>query len=139
MAAPQYDLTNKYEGNIFQDENYSSTESIINDWFKDLIHWWYISMPVWFVLSLRRVVTVIDDQLSISLLIANFFIPWHRDGTFVGYFIGLVMKLIFIPIGLVVLITTIVIYITFLIIWCILPLVTIFGIVATPFLSSILQ
>lgn len=137
MAAPTTILTNKYSSQIFDELESTSVYKLIFNEVKALVYWWYVTMPVWYVLSLRRILTIIDDQYSISLLLSHFFTPWHRDFTFVGYFIGVIMKLLFLPIGFFVIVTTLGLYLLFLVFWFAIPIITILGILFTPFLDLI--
>ncbi|MCC7290073.1 hypothetical protein IT417_02380 [bacterium] len=137
MAAPTTILTNKYSSQIFDELESTSVYKLIFNEVKALVYWWYVTMPVWYVLSLRRILTIIDDQYSISLLLSHFFTPWHRDFTFVGYFIGVIMKLLFLPVGFFVIVTTLGLYLLFLVFWFAIPIITILGILFTPFLDLI--
>jgi len=62
---------------------------------QDFLNWWYVKMPIWHLRRLTRLSVVVDDQFSISLLLKNFFLPWHRDNSMIGYLFGIVMKLLF--------------------------------------------
>lgn len=107
----------------------------LKKWALDFFKWWYLTVPVLFVLSLRRTLTVIDDKLSVSFLIQNFLVPWHKEETFVGYLLGFVSKILVIPLGVILLILVFCIYILFLIFWVILPVSTISAILISPFIS----
>ncbi len=133
----QEQITNKYSNDIFEPITPLSNTQAFMLWFKDISAWWYITMPVWYILSLRRVLTIIDDQFSVSLLFLNFFVPWHRDNSFVGIIMGIIMKLLFLPIGATVFLTTLVCYLLFLLIWILLPVIAFLGIVLTPFISTL--
>lgn len=90
--------------------------------FQDFLRWWYIKMPIWHLRRLARVSIVLDDQLSIFLLLRHFFLPWHRDYSVIGYVFGIIMKLLYLPIAL----STYLLCITFSLIiflaWIILPI-----------------
>lgn len=129
----------KYNTDIFGPVTPMSSQSVLISWFRDMLRWWYITMPIWYILSLRRILTIIDDQFSISLLISNFFVAWHRDNSPVGFFMGIIMKILFLPIGILVFILTAVTYILFILIWFALPILTVLGIVLTPLISAINQ
>ena len=78
-------------------------------------------MPIWHIRTLRRIVIVLDDNLSFSLLFKNFFLPWHRDKNFMGYVVGIVSKLFYLPIGLVIITVAISVYTIFFFFWLLLP------------------
>jgi len=92
--------------------------------FQDFLRWWYVKMPIWHLRQLNRVMTVVDDQLSLSLLLKSFFIPWHRDYSAMGFLFGIAMRIIYIPIATVIFLTIFFFYLTFLIFWIILPIAT---------------
>lgn len=135
MAAQKINTTTQYSRDLFQFEKPFSLFEYSLSWTRDLLLWWYVSMPVWYVMSLRRVLLIIDDKFSISFLLKNFFIPWHRDYTFVGLFMGIIMKAILIPIGLLVWIIVLCLYLIFLLFWIILPLATVVAIISTPVIT----
>lgn len=101
--------------------------------FKDFISWWYVVQPVAFIKQYIRLIDIIDDKFSTSFLIRTFFVPWHRDRQFVGYLVGIIARIIFIPIGLVLIALTTTGYLSLLIFWVIIPIVTIILIIVSPF------
>jgi hypothetical protein len=90
--------------------------------FQDFLRWWYIKMPIWHLRRLARLSTVIDDQFSISLLLRNFFLPWHRDYSVIGYIFGIAMKLLYLPIGITIFTLSMTLYFLVFLIWLILPI-----------------
>jgi hypothetical protein len=137
MAAPKLGLNGQQSNPVFSDENLSDFTSIpqlIAFSAKDFVYWWYVQMPVWYVLSLRRIATVIDDQFSLSLLIKTFHIPWHRDYTFPGYMIGILVRIIYIPIAAIVFLTVVSADILFIMLWFFLPIITVGMIILSPIL-----
>jgi hypothetical protein len=78
---------------------------------QDFLRWWYIKMPVWHLRRLLRLSIVLDDQFSISLLIKHFFIPWHRDYSLIGYIFGIVMKILYLPLAILIYLVCIISYI----------------------------
>ncbi len=90
--------------------------------FQDFLRWWYIKMPVWHLRRFARLSVVLDDQFSISLLLKNFFLPWHRDFSVIGIFFGILMKLLYLPIGISIYLLCIMFYLFLFISWLILPI-----------------
>ncbi len=90
---------------------------------QDFLRWWYIKMPIWHLQRIVRISTVVDDQLSITLLIRNFFLPWHRDYSMIGYVFGILIKLLYLPITFIIYLLTMILSIIVLIIWLVLPIV----------------
>ena len=90
--------------------------------FQDFLRWWYIKMPVWHLRRFARLSVVLDDQFSISLLLRNFFLPWHRDFSVIGIFFGILMKLLYLPIGISIYLICIMFYLFLFISWLILPI-----------------
>ncbi len=83
-------------------------------------------MPIWHLRMLARISLIVDDNLSLSLLLKNFFLPWHRDFSVIGYFVGITIKAIYIPIALIAYVLVISIYLGIIVLWMLLPPATIF-------------
>lgn len=115
-------------------QNQSSIAKVALLWVKDFLYWWYLKMPVFHLLTLRRIIIVLNDQLSFSLLISTFFIPWKRDRRATGYFVGIVVRLIYLPIAFSAILISVILYIAFIIFWVTLPIITVILLIATPFL-----
>ena len=81
-------------------------------------------MPIWHLRELNRIATVVDDQLSLSLLAKTFFTPWHRDYSAMGYLFGIVMRILYLPIALAIFLIFFFGYFIFIIFWLILPVAT---------------
>jgi hypothetical protein len=90
--------------------------------FQDFLRWWYIKMPIWHLRRLGRIIVVVDDLFSITLLLKNFFLPWHRDYSVVGYAFGIVMKLLYLPIAISIFLICVLTYLAILLSWLILPI-----------------
>lgn len=88
---------------------------------QDFLRWWYVKMPMWHLKRLARLSVVVDDQFSISLLIKNFFLPWHRDYSAIGYVFGITMKILFLPIGICIYILAMATYLLTILAWLVLP------------------
>lgn len=101
--------------------------------FQNFLRWWYVKMPVWHLRRFARLSLVVDDQFSISLLLSNFFIPWHRDYSMIGIVFGIIMKLLYLPIAIAIYLTCILFYISIIIIWIVLPIATITFILTSIF------
>lgn len=93
---------------------------------KEFLYWWYIRMPLWHLRMLARISTLVDDNLSISLLFRNFFLPWHRDFSFIGYTFGILIKIVYLPIAIIGYLLCNVIYLFIILIWLLLPPATLF-------------
>lgn len=93
--------------------------------FNDFLRWWYVKMPIWHLRELNRIGKVIDDQLSLSFLLKTFFVPWHRDYSFMGILFGIAMRLIYIPIAASIYLVSVTIYILIITVWLLLPIATI--------------
>ncbi len=89
---------------------------------QDFLNWWYVKMPIWHLRRLVRLSVVVDDQFSISLLLKNFFLPWHRDYSVIGYIFGIIMKLLYLPIAMFIYFLCVSFYLAFLIFWLLLPI-----------------
>ncbi|MFA5622954.1 MAG: hypothetical protein WC981_01870 [Candidatus Dojkabacteria bacterium] len=100
---------------------------------KEFMYWWYVRMPLWHLRMLARISTFVDDNFSISLLIKNFFVPWHRENSFIGYTYGILIKLIYLPIAIVAYILVCTVYFLILLLWLMLPPATVFFILRSIF------
>ncbi len=100
---------------------------------QDFLRWWYIKMPVWHLRRLLRLSIVLDDQFSISLLIKHFFIPWHRDYSLIGYIFGIVMKILYLPLAILIYLVCIISYLLVFFIWLILPIGTLLFVIISLF------
>ena len=89
--------------------------------FQDFLRWWYIKMPIWHLRRLGRLSIVVDDQLSITLLLKHFFLPWHRDYSLIGYVFGILMKLLYLPAAIAVYLLCITTSLTVFLSWLVLP------------------
>jgi hypothetical protein len=124
-------------GPLFQEHtNIAITQnSLLLENIKDFFYWWYIQMPLYYLLSIRRINIVLVDFFSIKLLIRNFFTPWQRKYTPQNIFIGVTMKIIYLPIAIIIyVVTTAITYLLFLL-WILLPLLTLIFLVLTPITS----
>lgn len=81
-------------------------------------------MPIWHLRKLARISVVVNDNLSLSLLIQNFFLPWHRDYSMMGYLFGLLIKILYIPIALFIYLNSILVYLIIILVWLLLPIGT---------------
>jgi len=97
---------------------------IFVNFIKDFLNWWYVQMPIWHLRTLRRILIILDDNLSFSLLLRNFFLPWHRDKNILGYMVGILSKLFYLPLAFLVIICTTATYTLFIFFWLLLPLAT---------------
>ncbi len=101
-----------------------SYSAIFLYFIQDFLRWWYVRMPIWHLRKLARISVVVNDNLSLSLLVQNFFLPWHRDYSMMGYIFGLLIKVLYIPIALFIYLTSVIIYIIIILIWLLLPVGT---------------
>lgn len=121
-------------GPLFQEQtNIPVTQnSLLWEDIKDFFYWWYIQMPVYYLLTLRRTHFVLIDKLSISLLYRNFFTPWQRSYTTLNLLIGVFIKLVYLPIAVIIYTIVITGFASFFVVWLILPLLTLILLVLSP-------
>jgi len=113
-----------------------STLDILLYNLKDFLFWWYIQMPYRHFRSLLRIIVVMDDKFSISLLLKTFGVPWRRDTQLVGYFMGFAVRIIYLPIAIFILLLVITGYFAFILAWLLVPIVSIIFIILTPFIKG---
>ena len=122
-------INTKDSNPIFSDEDFSSTPNIfsyISFSSKDLLYWWYIQMPIFYLKRLGRISTIVSDQLSIGVLIKYFFLPWKRHRAVVGYFIGITTKLFYLPFAISIYLVTMIVCFAFLVFWILIPIMAVF-------------
>lgn len=119
---------------LLNETKVNSYFEIFHSFIRDFLQWWYVKMPIWHLRTLRRITIVLDDSLSFSILLSNFFLPWHRDPNILGYFVGILSKVVYLPIALAIICTTLITYSIFVIFWLLLPPITIIFIIRSFFL-----
>ena len=117
-------LTSSGGQNILDETKVDNSLVIFTYTLKEFLYWWYVRMLYWHLRMLGRISIIIDDNFSISLLIKNFFLPWHRDFSLIGWTFGILIKLIYLPIAIVTYILLISIYIVVILLWLLLPAAT---------------
>lgn len=139
MTAQLFTETKENKTPVFSDKDltdFTSLPQLLIFTLKDFFSWWFLKMPLWHILSLRRVLLVIDDKFSISLLLKTFFVPWHRDHHLVGYFMGLTIRIMYLPIAISVLLATLIGYMIFILFWVLVPPATVLMIFISPFITN---
>lgn len=83
----------------------------------DFIVWWHYTMPSnWFKI-LWRIIVALNDTLSITSLIINFFVPWRRDNSRVGKVMGILIRIIYLPIAAFILLFVVLIALLLILLW----------------------
>ena len=118
---------------LLNETKVSSYFEISLTFLNDFLKWWYIQMPIWHLRTLKRIIVVLDDNLSFSLLLRNFFLPWHRDKNMLGYIVGITSKIFYLPIALGLILVITLAYTAFIIFWLLLPPSTIIFIIRSFF------
>lgn len=126
-------LTSSGGQQILNESKVDSTLSIASFTIKDFLNWWYVRMSLWHLRMLGRVGVFTDDNLSISLLLKNFFVPWHRDYKIIGYVFGILIKVIYLPIALLGYIFVTFFYLILFLLWLLLPPATLYFIFRSIF------
>jgi hypothetical protein len=111
------------------------TFELILSQFQDFLLWWYKEMPIWYVGLIQRVSVIADDTLSISLLLKTFFVPFRKDYTWIGYFFGIVLRLLYLPLAIMITLALLATLILAAVIWALLPLGATYFLLKTPFVS----
>ncbi len=126
-------LTSNGGQKILNESQVDNLLVIITYTFKEFLYWWYARMPLWHLRMLVRISELVDDNFSISLLYKNFFLPWHRDFSFIGYTFGIIIKIIYLPIASITYILIMISYLLVILIWLLLPPATVFFILKSLF------
>ena len=105
------------------------------EFIRSFFAWWYGDVPIAMFSILRRTLTVINDITSFGVILKGFFRPWKNDYNIAGWLVGIVIKMIYIPITGTIFVLTLVLFIAiFLAQLAILP--TIIGLILiNPFLK----
>ncbi len=117
-------LTNSSGQQLLNESDVDSNIEIIGYTFKQFIRWWYTKMSMWHLKMLGRISVFLDDNLSITLLLKNFFLPWHRDFSFIGYVFGILIKILYLPIAVGIYLLFCTMYTALILVWFLLPPVT---------------
>lgn len=117
-------LTTSHGQQLLDESRVDNILTIVKHTVREFLNWWYVKMTVWHLRMLVRVSTILDDNLSISLLLKNFFLPWHRDFTLIGYVFGIIIKILFLPIGVFIYLLFTILYFLLICIWLLLPIAT---------------
>ena len=122
--AQQNILTNSTDQQLLNESGVDNNIEIIGYSFKQFIRWWYAKMSMWHFKMLGRISVLLDDNLTITLLLKNFFLPWHRDFSFIGYVFGILIKILYLPIAISIFLLFCTLYIALILLWFLLPPVT---------------
>jgi len=122
--AQQNILTNSTDQQLLNESGVDNNIEIIGYSFKQFIRWWYTKMSMWHFKMLGRISVLLDDNLTITLLLKNFFLPWHRDFSFIGYVFGILIKILYLPIAISIFLLFCTLYIALILLWFLLPPVT---------------
>ena len=117
-------LTNNSGQQLLNESGVDNNIEIIVYTFKQFIRWWYAKMSMWHFKMLERISVLLDDNLSITLLLRNFFLPWHRDFSFIGYVFGILIKILYLPIAVGIYLLFCTMYTALILVWFLLPPVT---------------
>lgn len=115
-------LTDSSGQQMLTETKVDSYPTIFLYYIQDFLRWWYIKMPLWHLKKLNRLSVVIDDQLSITILLNSFFVPWHRDYSLMGFLFGIAMRILYLPIAVTIYILFMTFYITLILAWLLLPI-----------------
>lgn len=97
--------------------------------------WWYGDLPLSILALMKRVVIVLNDQTSFGVILNGFFRPWKNDYNIVGWLIGIIIKLVYLPIAATVMLLAVLILLLVLALQLVI-LPTIIGlIIINPFLT----
>jgi hypothetical protein len=64
---------------------------------KNFSQWWFVNKLRNRLRAVKRVTFILNDRFSITLLMHNFFKPWRRDDSMLGYIMGIIVKSLYIP------------------------------------------
>ena len=117
-------LTNTGGQQLLNENSIDSNIVIVGYTLRQFIRWWYAKMSIWHLKMLGRISVFLDENLSITLLLKNFFLPWHRDFSFIGYVFGILIKILYLPIAVGLYLFFCTMYTALILVWFLLPPVT---------------
>jgi hypothetical protein len=80
------------------------------EFIRTFFGWWYGDIPLTLFLKLQRTLVVLNDRTSFSLILSGLFLPWKKDYNPIGWLLGIIIKLLYLPFIAVLLLTVILIY-----------------------------
>ena len=98
---------------------------------KDFFSWWYVEKPIGYLRTWVRLMVILNDQLSITLLLSHFFLPWRRNTSFAGYFFGIAIKAMYLPVAITSFLLCSIFYFSFIIFWLLIPLGIVIALIKT--------
>ena len=124
-------------GPLFQEQTNISINqsSLLLENTKDFFYWWYIQMPIYYALTFRRINVVLKDKLSIQLLLKHFTTPWQRRYELPFIILGLIIKILYLPIAIVFYYLIMLFVIALFLLWLLLPMVSIFALILAPIIQ----
>jgi hypothetical protein len=84
------------------------------EFIRSFFAWWYGDVPLSIFALLRRTLVVVNDSTSFGLIVRGFFRPWKNDYNIAGWLVGIVIKLVYIPLAGIFLLLTILFYLALL-------------------------
>ena len=90
-------------------------------------------MPTWYMGFIRRMAVLLDDTFSISLLMKTFFVPFHRDRSWVGRGFGIAIRIVYIPLASFISLVILALLIAITVFWALLPIISIYSLIKAPF------
>jgi len=106
------------------------------DFFRTFFAWWYGDVPIAILSLLKRLLLVINDNTSFSLVLFGYFRPWKNDYNIAGWIVGIFIKTLYLPIILTFFIIILSIFIIIISIQLIILPIIIGLIIVNPFLIA---
>lgn len=118
-----------------REPNFFEYIGITFQFIRDFFGWWYGDLPLSILALVKRSVIVLNDVTSFGVILGGLFRPWKNDYNFVGWLVGIVIKLCYLPLaGALIIITTLILIFVLAVQLTVLP--TILGlIIINPFLT----
>jgi len=64
----------------------------------DFLVWWFVKTPVFILKSIIRANTILDDSTSFRVVLLGYFRPWKNDFNIAGWFVGIIIKTVYLAI-----------------------------------------
>ena len=110
----------------------SSLTSIIFDDFKNFLTWWFITIPGRLIAWEWRFLLIVEDFLSWSGLGRSFFIPLFNRDSKLYAILGILIRIILLPIETLILLTIFILELLIFTLWLSSPFIILYFLILTP-------
>ncbi len=93
---------------------------------------WYVKVPRWFFVFLKRVILATEDRLVVTLMARLLFTPLFRDPSFAGRLVSFFYRLLRVILGVLAILLCVLILLALLFVWLLFPPVCVYQSLGNP-------